>query len=219
MGQIKNLTGNRYGGLIVLSLIDTGRKGSRWLCQCDCGRTSIVHSQALRRGMTKTCGACPNPNAMVLDGDVVHMLMSSGDWFHIDKVDYPLIEPYRWCKDGRGYVVARINGVAEKLHRFLLGAPSEFEVDHIDLNPLNNIRANLRLATRQQNSFNISPKKNNNTGFVGVSFDRTTNSYTASVMLNGKKYWGGRHATPIEAAKARDSLAKCLHKDFAYLNF
>lgn len=53
-----NEIGNRYGRLIVISLI--GRIGkerqSWWLCKCDCGNTKIVRGNSLRRGHTTSCG-------------------------------------------------------------------------------------------------------------------------------------------------------------------
>lgn len=48
-----DLTGQRYGALVAVSFIH-GR--GRWLCQCDCGRSSSVASAALTSGNTTTCG-------------------------------------------------------------------------------------------------------------------------------------------------------------------
>lgn len=47
-----DLSGNRYGRLVVLSFL-----GSRkWICLCDCGNKKILLSTSLRRGTTKSCG-------------------------------------------------------------------------------------------------------------------------------------------------------------------
>ena len=50
------LTGDRFGRLIVV-----GRHGSRkwrstWLCRCDCGGEKVVRSDNLRNGDTRSCG-------------------------------------------------------------------------------------------------------------------------------------------------------------------
>lgn len=54
----KDLTGQRFGHLVVLELTDkryaSGNVG--WLCQCDCGNTTIVRSGNLLRGKTRSCG-------------------------------------------------------------------------------------------------------------------------------------------------------------------
>lgn len=45
-------TGVRFGSLVATSRTPEGR----WLCTCDCGRTTIVLVGDLRRGTTTTCG-------------------------------------------------------------------------------------------------------------------------------------------------------------------
>ena len=52
-----DLTGQRFGRLTVLRKA-VSRKGKqiRWLCQCDCGKISIVEGSSLRRKFTKSCG-------------------------------------------------------------------------------------------------------------------------------------------------------------------
>ena len=57
MGKIKDLTGQRFGDLVVLE-ITPERKNRQvvWKCQCDCGNITYVVGQALRSGHTKSCG-------------------------------------------------------------------------------------------------------------------------------------------------------------------
>ncbi len=57
MGKIKDLTGQRFGKLIVIK--DSGQRKNRqvvWECKCDCGKITYVVGQALRTGHTKSCG-------------------------------------------------------------------------------------------------------------------------------------------------------------------
>lgn len=49
-----DLSGNRYGKLLVVSLERIGPRS--YLCQCDCGKTSIAKSNDLVSGKTKSCG-------------------------------------------------------------------------------------------------------------------------------------------------------------------
>ncbi|WP_461246525.1 hypothetical protein [Treponema sp. R6D11] len=55
MRKIIDMAGKRFGRLKVIGLHNAG-KTSRWNCLCDCGKTTIVNSQSLRRGFTKSCG-------------------------------------------------------------------------------------------------------------------------------------------------------------------
>ena len=56
-GRVKDLTGQRFGKLTVIS--DTGKSnhyGKIWLCQCDCGNTKEVDSNKLRMKSVTSCG-------------------------------------------------------------------------------------------------------------------------------------------------------------------
>lgn len=50
-----DLTGQRFGRLIVIERAPNARKETRWTCRCDCGRTTIAFAQNLRRGLTQSC--------------------------------------------------------------------------------------------------------------------------------------------------------------------
>jgi len=66
MGKRLDLTGQRFGRLVVLGFADlNNRKQRQWNCQCDCGRTNIVSRNELRSGDTKTCGKCPRWDDLV----------------------------------------------------------------------------------------------------------------------------------------------------------
>ena len=58
--RVRDLSGQRYGRLVVLEqaepLISSGRKSPRWLCKCDCGRTTIVLGINLKGGNVRSCG-------------------------------------------------------------------------------------------------------------------------------------------------------------------
>jgi hypothetical protein len=55
----KNLTGMRFGKLLVLEEVSYKRGTSRnifWKCICDCGKESVVNSSTLINGQSKSCG-------------------------------------------------------------------------------------------------------------------------------------------------------------------
>ena len=52
-----DLTGQRFGRLVVLQRVGNTNDGhAKWLCQCDCGNTTEVASNVLKKGNTKSCG-------------------------------------------------------------------------------------------------------------------------------------------------------------------
>lgn len=82
-----------------------------------------------------------------------------GDVFLVDQADAEAVSRYKWqsvankagSKRRTPYVAATINGRRMFLHRWLLQAPAGHHVDHIDGDPLNNCRANLRIVTPAEN--------------------------------------------------------------------
>lgn len=55
----KDLTGQRFGRLVVLSVVDSKAGANiptKWLCQCDCGNLTEVQGCNLKSGVTKSCG-------------------------------------------------------------------------------------------------------------------------------------------------------------------
>ena len=54
-----DLTGQRFGRLVVISLneeVSKQKKGSCWNCKCDCGNEKIIWAADLKRGNTTSCG-------------------------------------------------------------------------------------------------------------------------------------------------------------------
>lgn len=61
MGQLIDLTGKRFGNLLVTGRApDTYTKSEHlkvnWFCVCDCGRNKIIDGKSLRSGATRSCG-------------------------------------------------------------------------------------------------------------------------------------------------------------------
>ncbi|WP_394805350.1 HNH endonuclease [Rhodococcus qingshengii] len=92
-------------------------------------------------------------------------------------------------------------------------------VDHINHDPLDNRRTNLRICTLSQNSANSRLSRRNTSGYKGVSYCRTTKRWRASIRVERKLFDIGRFSHRDEAAWMRDQWALELHGDFAVLNF
>lgn len=59
--RAEDLTGKQFGDLLVLNRTEnsTNRK-AQWLCKCKCGAETIVRSDHLKSGATKSCGCDKN---------------------------------------------------------------------------------------------------------------------------------------------------------------
>lgn len=62
MSKLIDLTGQRFGRLIVIEKDKTRitNSGSYWICQCDCGTIKSIKSSSLRRGEIQSCGCLRN---------------------------------------------------------------------------------------------------------------------------------------------------------------
>ena len=52
----KDLTGKRYGKLLVVKRADNLDNKVAWLCKCDCGGEKIIKGKNLIKGWVKSCG-------------------------------------------------------------------------------------------------------------------------------------------------------------------
>ena len=62
MGKLIDLTGQRFGSLVVLERDLSNKKNAKWLCQCDCGQIVSKYGYGLIKGETTCCNrnTCPN---------------------------------------------------------------------------------------------------------------------------------------------------------------
>lgn len=89
----------------------------------------------------------------------------------------------------------------ELMHRFIMEPGDGEIVDHINRNPLDNRKENLRLVDHSTNRRNTDTI-NSETGYRGVF--RNGKSFTARIHENGKQICLGTYETPERAAKAYD---------------
>jgi hypothetical protein len=90
-------------------------------------------------------------------------------------------------------------------------------IDHIDLNPLNNRRSNIRLATRAQNARN-STRRTNTSGYKGVHWHKRLHKWSAQIQENKNHRHLGYFDTAEAAAIAYNVAARKYHGEFARLN-
>ena len=202
MGKLIDLTGKRFGSLVVISYDHKGESGeSYWLCKCDCGSVTVKGGHSLRRGHTTTCGEkSHNRNEYLVDGDIAYcVLTNSASKCGIDANDIDKIKEYSWHEDG-GYAKAHTGGNAHlKMHRVIMDAPKGMFVDHINHNCLDNRKSNLRVVTPRQNSMNRKPKSEHH----GVTWHKQINKWRAQISVDGKKTGLGCYADIEDAIEAR----------------
>jgi hypothetical protein len=139
----------------------------------------------------------------------------------IDECDVEKVSTRRWqacLYAGRlWYSKATFNGKYKYMHRLILGDTNGLDIDHINRNPLDNRRSNLRVATTSQNCANSRVYKNKLCKFRGVSPKH--GKYIARIRKDYKLVNLGLFCTAEDAARAYDSAAKSMFGQFASVNF
>lgn len=147
--------------------------------------------------------------------------LSQGKYTIVDLIDYERLAQKKWYYN-KGYAVRNIYHEGKSLglvymHREILLPGSYQEVDHIDGNGLNNLRKNLRPATRKENSRNrIKLNSNNTSGYRGV-YERY-GKWIAQISINNEMHHIGTFNDKAEAAAAYNEVAKKHYGEFASLN-
>lgn len=142
---------------------------------------------------------------------------SNGREFIFDECDLPFFEKTVCTADKRGYVTA--NRKKNLISHLLLGVSNDVIVDHVNGNPFDNRRCNLRIASNAQNHWNYRLSARNTTGFKGIYKDKSLNKYHARICENGKRHYLGAYDSPEQAACAYDAAAREYFGEYATLNF
>ena len=148
-------------------------------------------------------------------GALAYVPLTKGYEAIIDAADAPLVANRNWyaltVKAGV-YAAREHDGKMQRLHSLILPAPAGMMVDHINRNPLDNRRANLRLCTAAENAANKSVRSDNKLGRKGV-YPRG-DRFGACLSVAGRTKHLGVFLTVEEAGSAYDEAAKAAFGEF-----
>lgn len=128
----------------------------------------------------------------------------------IDTDDIEIVDYYKWVvsehKGGTYYIVARDKGCCRniQLHRLITDCPKGLTVDHINRNPLDNRKCNLKVCTQAENNLNKPLSSKNKTGYKNISVCKRTEKYRVTFSRNKKWKQIGTYKNIEDAIEARD---------------
>ncbi len=149
---------------------------------------------------------------------MAEILLTQGFAAIVDDDDLPRLQMYKWhaARGGRGgvkvYATSRYRNSEGKkrtlyMHRFILSAPRGSEIDHINGDPLDNRKSNLRFCTRSQNMHNVIPKKpGKGSRYVGVVPHKKR--WRARTKVAGKDKHIGTYDTEEQASEAYSAFVR-----------
>jgi hypothetical protein len=142
--------------------------------------------------------------------------LTQGRLAEVDDEEYDALSKFKWYFMQVGYA-ARTDRSTKKLvymHREIVGAENGRQVDHISGDKLDNRRSNLRIATNQENHFNMGLRRDNTSGAKGVCWHKKARKWMARVHINGKDIHLGLFADKNEAITVRRSAAQKYQGEF-----
>lgn len=172
---MKNLVGNSYGRLKVLSYSHRNPKNrmAHYVCECSCGKSKVVSHGNLRSGHTTSCGCFAREKASVTSK--THGMSKTKEFkalAHIkDRCNNPNSQDYS-SYGGKGLIVdPSFMESFENFYNHIGPAPTDVKVsvDRIDRN-LGYIIGNIRWATDSQQAQNKGKQRNNTSGVSCIQF-------------------------------------------------
>jgi hypothetical protein len=225
--------GQVFGRLTVIDVAsrDNGSH-ERWLCQCSCENKTkvIVNKYNLLNGGTQSCGCLQKEKASQvgkagkkynkynLSGDYGIGYTLKGEEFYFDLEDYEKIKDYCWRLDSQNYVVASggFLGLRDvKMHRIIMDAKEDQEIDHAEWNNRDNRKKYLRFATNLENGRNKKKTSRNKSGVVGVNWKKQEKSWISCISVDGEQKVLGLFKNFEDAVKSRLEAEKLYYKEFA----
>ena len=202
--KIESMIGTKINNL---EIIDSNKERVRMLlCVCSCGNRKWIRCDSVLSGHTKSCGQCITTQYL-FDGDICIGKTSQGKYFYVNAEDYDLIKDYNWQITSHGYVsTSSKNNSNIYMHRLIMQAPKNKQVDHINREKADNRKENLRIVSQQVNSTNISLASNNTSGKTGVHWNRAGGKWCVQITKDGKKYDGGRFNVLLDAINKRKEM-------------
>ena len=141
--KIQDLTGKKFGRLIVIAQAESYRKPSgqvvtRWICRCKCGNKVIVRATNLKIGNTNSCGCLKSD--VLRSNRVIHGLYNTKlykTWSNMKQRCYNSNSDDYYNYGGRGITVCDewLNSF-QKFYNWSInnGYKEELTIDRINVN-------------------------------------------------------------------------------------
>lgn len=189
MGHAIDLTGMRFGRLMVIERTQSDSPHAVWRCKCDCGQERVVIGQNLRRHQQKSCGC------LDLERKTIHGAARNGkttgeynSWKAMRNRCYRKGNNFYKEYGGRGITVC--DRWLHSFENFLADMgerPSpKHSIEREDVNG-NYTPENCHWATMSEQIANQRLRHDNTSGHKGVSWDKVSGKWFAYINRNKEK--------------------------------
>jgi len=208
--KIKNIKGKRSGKLVAIKY--TGKienHAAIWLCECDCGNKVEVRSNTFTSGAVRSCG-CLRSESHIKDltGKKFGKLTA------IKRVGKDKHNSQIWlceCDCGNEAEVSAGNlttGKTKSCGCLLTKARKKSIKKALD------VRQDKYVDGTDIYQLSQEPRSNNTSGYVGVTYDKSTKSWKAKIEFKKKRYYLGSSKNKEEAIEMRKEAEEHIHGEF-----
>ena len=151
--------------------------------------------------------------------------LTQGQFAIVDDKNFEWLNQWKWYALKSRYTFYAVRNVGKHpkqtlvlMHRQIMNAHKEQEIDHHNGNGLDNHRINLRFCASGQNNQN-QRKTRGTSKYKGVSWHKNIKQWRVSIQDDYKTINLGYFDNEEDAARAYDQKAKELFGEFANTNF
>lgn len=154
------------------------------------------------------------------------ILLTQGKHTLVSDCDYGYLSQWKWRFDRYAVRTVHVRGNSKKtkvvfMHLVIakrMRMSLKSEVDHKNQDKLDNQRHNLRPANDRQQNGNRGLRKDNTSGYRGVTWKPKSRKWQAEIHLGKKKVYLGLHLSKRKAATAWNRAATKAFGKYAWLN-
>ena len=152
--------------------------------------------------------------------------LSRGKYTKVDDTDFEWLSAWKWYCSSSGYAIRTVNDLAGTggkrsrtihMHREILGTVDGI-VDHVNGDPLDNRRDNLRECTHAQNMWNRKHQSTSRSKLKGVTKNGMSPGYISRISVDSRSIYLGSFKTDMEAHLAYCAAADAIFGDFSRLD-
>lgn len=136
----------------------------------------------------------------------------------VDDEDFAWLSQWKW-QFSAGYAIHSTQYKSWHMHRMIANTPDGMFTDHINGNPLDNRRCNLRICSQRQNLKNRKRNPNGSSQYKGVGWNADRGLWESEITNDRKRWKLGTYRDEYAAALVYDAAARILHGEYAALNF
>lgn len=206
MRQKENLIHKTFGSLTVEGPAEPTANGNRrWVCRCECGNTTIVLENNLKRLHTQSCGCKKSPDLTGRTFGKLEVLGRSDKRNSRGARTTPMWE----CRCECGAITYKATDTLTNPDLSMCAAcAAKYAAEKA------RAEAGFVEGTQLSKIKNMTPSAANTSGYRGIYYEPKFDRWRAQIIFRRKRYYLGTYKNKEDAIKARQRAEEEFYGDF-----